>query len=90
MIKAKSSNLTYWAFILLGIEYLFENLMKAVDLEPQKNGNTKKKFAYNFMGPRLKKMVMSSPVMFSLSQIARVEVECSFKGAVLREKVDVQ
>ena len=49
-----------------------------------------KKFAYNFMGPRLKKMVMSSPVMFSLSQIARVEVECSFKGAVLREKVDVQ
>jgi len=42
MIKAKSSNLTYWAFILWGIEYLFENLMKAVDLEPQKNGNTKK------------------------------------------------
>lgn len=62
MIKAESSNLTYWAFILLGIEYLFENLMKAVGLEPQKNGNAKKKkFAYNFMGPRLKKMVMLSP-----------------------------
>lgn len=90
MIKAKSSNLTYWTFILLGIEYLFENLMKSVDLEPQKNENTKKKFACNFMGPRLEKMLMFSPVMFSLSQIARVEVKCSFKGTVLREKVDMK
>lgn len=54
--------------------------MKAVDFEPQKNGNTQE-FAYNFMGLRLRKMVMFSPAMFSLSLVARVTVECSFKDA---------
>lgn len=37
----------YWVFIPLGIESLFENLVKTMDFELQKNGNTQKEFVYN-------------------------------------------
>lgn len=47
-------------FGALGIEYLFENVMKAVAFEPPK-GKYTKEFACDFLGPRVRAGVVFSP-----------------------------
>lgn len=47
-------------FGALGIEYLFENVMKAVAFESPK-GKYTKEFACDFLGPRARAGVVFSP-----------------------------